>query len=280
MKKFILLALTGMIGFGLNTWAQEESDTSKIRIGNKKYTVIVDADKDIQIITDEDADVIVKEKKHEHFREPARKMDGTWDGFEFGLSTLTNADYKLALPEDGKFLDYNMNQSLGFNFNIAEKSFGIVRNYIGIVTGLGFEYNQYMLSNNVNLVKFADGIGSEPIDLPLTKNRFSMWYLNVPLMAEFQIPVYGEKHRIKLSAGVIGGLRLNARQVQKYELTGEKQKIKTKDDFYLRDFRYGFTGRVGYGDFALFATYYPQTLFETDKGPEVFPLTFGIHIGG
>jgi hypothetical protein len=279
MKKIVLLALTGMIGFGLNTWAQEESDTSKIRIGNKKYTVIVDADKDIQILTDEDADVVIREKKHSHAKEPARKMDGTWDGFEFGLATLTNADYKLALPDDGKFLDYNMNQSLGFNFNIAEKSFGIIKNYFGLVTGLGFEYNQYMLSNNINLVKFADGIGTEPIDLPLTKNRFSMWYLNVPLMAEFQIPVYGESHRIKISAGIIGGLRLNARQVQKYELTGEKQKIKTKD-FYLRDFRYGFTGRVGYGDFALFATYYPQTLFETDKGPEVFPLTFGIHFGG
>lgn len=279
MKKVVLLALAGMISFGYIARAQEESDTSKIRIGNKKYTVIVDADKDIQILTDEDADVIVREKRSYHKR-PVRKMDGTWDGFEFGLATLANSDMKLALPSDAGFLDYKMNQSFNLNFNFAEKSLGIIKNYFGIVTGLGFEYQQYMLSNDVNLVKFSDGIGPETAEMMFDKNRFSMWYLNLPLLAEFQIPVYGENHRIKLSAGVIGGLRLNARQVQKYEVAGEKQKIKTKDDFFLRDFRYGFTGRVGYGDLAVFATWYPQTLFENDKGPEVFPLTFGVHFGG
>lgn len=280
MKRVVILALAGIIGIGLNGYSQEDPDTSKIRIGNKKYTVIVDSDRDIQIITDEDGDMIVRERESRYHKKPARKMDGTWGGFEFGLATLTNADYKLQLPSDGAFLDYNMNQSYGFNFNFAEKSLGIIRNYVGLVTGLGFEYQQFMLTNDIDLVKFSDGIGSEPVDMGLSKNRFSMCYLTLPLMLEFQIPVYGENHRIKLSAGIIGGLRLGSRQVQKYEISGEKQKIKTKDDFYLRDFRYGFTGRVGYGDVALFATYYPQTMFETDKGPEVFPLTFGIHFGG
>jgi len=116
--------------------------------------------------------------------------------------------------------------------------------------------------------------------MELDKNRLSIWHLNLPLLVEFQIPVYGEKTRIKLAAGVIGGLRIGSRQVQKYHENGEKQKIKIKDDFYLRDFNYGFTARIGYGDVAVFANYYPQTLFENCKGPEIYPITIGLHFGG
>jgi len=279
MKKIVLLALVAMIGFGLNALAQEEPDTSKIRIGNKKYTVIVDDDKEIRILTDEDSDVIIQDHKKFHRNKPGHRMDGTWDGLEVGLANLSNADYKLELPDNAGFLDYRMNQSWGFNLNFAEKSLGIIGNYVGLVTGLGYEYQQYMLTNDINLVKTEGGITGEALDIDLTKNRFSMSYLTLPLMMEFQIPVSGENHRIKLSAGVVGGLRLGSRQVQKYEASGGKEKIKTKDDFYLRDFRYGFTARAGYGDFTLFATYYPQTLFVNGKGPEVFPVTFGVHLG-
>ena len=60
-----------------------------------------------------------------------------------------------------------------------------------------------------------------------------------------------------------------------------KNKIKDKDDhFNLRDFRYGLTARLAYGDFGFFANYYPQSLFKDNMGPEMFPVTVGIHIGG
>jgi hypothetical protein len=279
MKKIALLALAGMIGFGINAYAQEDPDTSKIRIGNKKYTVIVDDDKEIRILTDEDTDVVVRERPRFHHRRPARRMDGTWGGFELGLANLSNSDYQLKLPADAGFLDYDMTRSYSFNFNFAEKSLGIIKNYFGLVTGLGFEYQRFMLTENVSLTKTEQGTTGIPTGIDLDKNRFSMCYLTLPLMAEFQIPVYGERHRIKLSAGVVGGMRLGSRQVQKYAENGQKEKIKTKDDFNLRDFRYGFTGRVGYGDVALFATYYPQTLFENGQGPDIFPVTFGLHFG-
>lgn len=133
----------------------------------------------------------------------------------------------------------------------------------------------------MSLVKTSNGpIVGVPSDIEFMKNRLSTWHLNLPLMLEVQIPVYGEYQRLKLSAGVIGGLRIGSRQVQKYVAAGDKQKIKTKDDFYLRDWRYGFTARVGYGDVCLFAEYYPQTLFKDNKGPDIYPVTFGIHIGG
>ena len=206
-------------------------------------------------------------------------MDGTWDGLEIGSANFVNSDYEFALPAEAAFIEPDMLKSLTFNFNFAEKSLGIIRNYFGIVTGMGLEYTRYMLTNDVKLAEVGGQMTGTPVDFDLNKNRFSMTYLNVPLMLEFQIPVYGEHNRIKLSAGVVGGVKLGSRQVQKYTVDGEKQKIKSKDSYNLRNFKYGFTARVGYGDITLFANYYPQTLFTDGMGPDIYPVTVGLHLG-
>jgi hypothetical protein len=279
MKKVALLALAALVLFGLNSYGQDP-DTSKIRIGNKKYTVIVDDDKEIKILTDEDSKVIVEDHRTEKpSHHMGRRMDGTWGGFEIGLANFVNTDYKMVLPAGGEFMDLKVANSVDLSFNFAEKSLGIIKNYVGIVTGLGIQYQNYRFANDFSLTKTETGIIAEPVAMELDKNRLSIWHLNIPLMMEFQIPVYGEGTRIKLAAGVIGGLRIGSRQVQKYTDNGEKQKIKIKDDFYLRNFNYGFTARVGYGDVALFANYYPQTLFENCMGPEIYPVTIGLHFG-
>ena len=282
MKRLVLMTLAALIGLGSLSYGQEDPDTSKIRIGKKKYTVIIDDDKDIRIMTDADTQCVTRKiPERQPVRRHVRKMDGNWGGLEFGLTNFVNSDYQLELPAGAEFMEVKMANSWGFNFNFAEKSLGIVRNYVGLVTGLGLGYNRYMFVNDMSLVKTSNGpIVGVPSDIEFMKNRLSTWHLNLPLMLEVQIPVYGEYQRLKLSAGVIGGLRIGSRQVQKYVAAGDKQKIKTKDDFYLRDWRYGFTARVGYGDVCLFAEYYPQTLFKDNKGPDIYPVTFGIHIGG
>ncbi len=275
MKRFSLL-LAVLIGFGAAAYSQDP-DTSKVRIGKKQYTIIVDDDKEVRIITDNDEDVkvhkIVSKKKKMH------RMNGMWDGFELGVNNFVNTDYQFDFLPEGDFMKLEVPNSWGFNLNFAEKSFGLIGNYFGLVSGLGLEYNRYMLSNDVDIDYIDDQMTGVPVDIDFDKNRFSSWYLNVPLMAEIQLPVTGEHNRIHLSAGVIGGMRLCSRQVQKYTIDGEKQKDKTKGDFNLRNFRYGFTARIGYGDLAFFANYYPQTLFEDGLGPDIYPVTIGIHFG-
>ncbi len=273
--KRISLVLAVLIGFGAAVYSQEQ-DTSKVRIGKKEYTIIVDDDKEVRIITDNDKD------GHEHVykkKKKMRRMNGVWDGFEFGVNNFVNADYQFDFLPEEDFMKLQVPNSWGVNLNFAEKSFGLIGNYFGVVTGLGLEYNRYMLSNDVD-IDYIDGkVVGVPVDIDFDKNRFSSVYLNIPLMAEIQLPVTGEYNRIHLSAGVVGGMRLCSRQVQKYTIDGEKQKDKIKGDFNLRNFKYGFTARVGYGDFAFFATYYPQTLFEDGLGPDIYPVTVGIHIG-
>ncbi len=264
MKRFTLISLVLLFGLGVGVFAQE-ADTSKVRIGKKEYTVI--SDSKVKIYEQPD--------KYKH----RNRMNGTWDGLEFGLTNFVDVDYAMDLPENAGFMDLDMGRSWGIHFNFAEKSLGIIKNYVGIVTGLGLEYDRYMLTNDVKVEEVDGMMTGVPVDMDLNKNRLSMAYLNLPLLAEIQIPVWGEHNRIIINGGIVGGLRIGSRQVQKYKTGGEKQKIKNKDTFNLRNFRYGFTARVGYGDMTLFANYYPQTLFNDGMGPDIYPVTVGIHFG-
>ena len=276
MKRFAIL-LAVLIGFGSAAFSQEQ-DTSKVRIGKKQYTIIVDDDKEVRIITDDDDGFAVRERVHK--KKKMRRMNGTWDGIELGVNNFVNADYEFDfLPEDN-FMKLKVPNSYNLSLNFAEKSFGLIGNYFGLVTGLGLEYSRYMLENDVDIERVDGMMVGLPVDIDFDKNVLSSWYLNLPLMAEIQLPVTGEHNRIHIAGGVIGGMRLCSRQVQKYTIDGEKQKDKVKGDFNLRNFRYGFTARVGYGDFAFFANYYPQPLFEDGFGPDIYPVTVGIHIGG
>ncbi|MFC2097576.1 outer membrane beta-barrel protein, partial [Bacteroidota bacterium] len=175
------------------------------------------------------------------------------------------------------FMDLNTNKSIGFNLNMGEKNFGLVRNYIGIVTGWGLEFNHYSFSDGVTLSNVNNKtIATIDNSIDYKKNRLGTLYLTIPLLMEFQIPVSGEHKRIYVSAGVVGGVRLISRNVQKYKVSGDKVKNKIKDDFNLEGFRYGLTARIGYGDFGAFATYSLTPLFKENRGPELYPFTFGV----
>lgn len=275
MKRFSLF-LALLIGIGVTTYAQDP-DTSKVRIGNKQYTIIIDSDKEVRILTEDD--VIVNERVHK--RKRMHRMHGTWDGFEIGLNHFVNSDFDLNYEDDPEaaFMELRVPNSYNLNFNFCERTFGLIGDYFGITTGLGFEYNRYMLSEDVSIMEVDEIMVGVPTDHDLKKNRFSAWYLNIPLLAEIHIPVTGESKRLHLSGGIIGGMRMCSRQVQKYYINDDKHKNKAKGDFNLRNFRYGFTARAGYDGFSIYANYYPQTLFAEGMGPEIFPVMIGLHFG-
>ena len=275
MKRFSLL-LAVLIGFGAAAFSQDP-DTSKVRIGNKQYTIIIDSDKEVRILTEDDVEV----RERVYNRKKVHRMHGTWVGFEIGLNHFVNSDFSLNYEDDPEaaFMELRVPNSYNVSVNFYEKTFGLIGNYFGITTGLGFEFSRYMLSEDVSILEVDDFMVGVPTEHDLKKNRLSVYYLNIPLLAEVHIPITGEYKRLHLAGGIIGGMRVGARQVQKYYIDDDKNKSKAKGDFNLRNFRYGFTARAGYNGFSVFANYYPQTFFTDDMGPDIFPVTIGLHFG-
>ena len=212
-------------------------------------------------------------KKHKK-----KKFRPHYAGIELGLANYLTPDNSLTLPIEDSYMDLNTGRSYNFGINFVDVGVGFGTDKIGLVSGMGFEFTHYRFYGQNSIRKDpVTGITDEyvpPYAGTITKSKFTMWYLNVPLLIEFQIPA-GRK-RVNLSAGVVGGLKLCSRTKMKYTEGGSKSKEVSKGDYNLYPFRWGTTARVGYGFMHLYATYYPTSLFKKDMGPELYPLNVGL----
>jgi hypothetical protein len=63
-----------------------------------------------------------------------------------------------------------------------------------------------------------------------------------------------------------------------YHAEGGSHKRKMKDISGIPSLRYGFMAKAGYGSVSLYGTYYPVSLFDANKGPELYPYSVGLMI--
>jgi hypothetical protein len=224
----------------------------------------------------EDEDTYDRNTKHNWDRDyedshirGARRFKGHWSGFEFGFNNY-NFVNTMDLPSEISYMELHSGKSNSFNLNFSQVSLGIFR-HLGIVTGLGVNWNNYVFSGDNNIVVGGTGAIEELIpagDVPLKKSKFSTLYLNVPAILEVQLPT-GEGHRLNIGAGVIGGIKIGSHTKMVYE---DKQKFKSNSDLNLNLLRAGVTGRIGYQNLMIYGTYYLTPWFEDNKGPGFYNL--------
>jgi len=259
--------------------ATAKSDTTRIKFG-KKALIIVDKGDDTSVWFQKydwknNSDNYDDSIRHMHKK---KGFDPHWAGVELGINGLMNSDHSTNLKGDAAFLELNMSKSVNFNLNFFEHGIPLAKQYVGLVTGMGIEFNNFRFANDITLKEENGVVVADSTYMlngtNLSKTKVTMSYLNVPLLMEFQIPAGHDK--IFISGGVIGGLRLGSHTKVVYQKGGNKQKDKVRDDFNLASLRYGLHARVGYKFIKLYATYYPVALFKSDKGPEVYPFNVGI----
>lgn len=239
-----------------------DSDTSIVRIGKK----------DVKVIDHKSGTEIIWGKDKHHRHDPDR-FDGHWEGIEFGFNGFDKEDYSMYNSADKDFMSLNQGKSIEFNLNFYELNIGLAKNYVGLVSGMGFSFNNYRFDNDYTIAKGATR--TEPVVLNpnnLSKTKLAVSYLNVPVLLEFQIPVNHNEGRLFINGGIIGGVKIGSHTKVKY---GDK-KDKDRSGFNLNSFNYAATARIGYKDISLFAKYSLTPLFQTGKGPELTPFTIGI----
>jgi len=256
-----------------------KKDTVQIRFGKHNVEIITNGDDtqiDVEKIEDFESrweDQNFDEEKFESINEKKHKkeFDGHWGGFDFGGNMLWNTDKEYA-PGNPNFMDIRPEKSFECNINFAEFSFGFCP-YIGIVTGLGLNFNDYKFRNTYTI----DGVDGkiQPVALPsedFRLSKLSTGYLTAPLLLEIQIPGNGGKDKLFIAGGLIGGVKMGEHTKTKNGSVKEKD----KSDHYISPLRWGYTARIGFDKMGVFATYYQTGLFETGKGPETNPLTIGL----
>ena len=301
MKQIFTLILCSI--FAMNSFAQ--SDTTEIKVlkknvvtvveNNDKVHVKVGNDNGVEVITDDwgdttyvrvgrrtfrviegDNGTYVKVDKEVKNKNWSGSFNAHWAGLEVGMNMFYESDYSMYNGLGyGEFFDLNPGKSLTWNLNFAEWAFKNERNNFALVTGLGMSFSDYTFDQALTVEKqFGDGM-IVPVYLDpdgLQKSKLHATYITVPLMLEIKTPLRFGNSKLYIAGGVIGGLHIGSHTKYKYE----KDKNKYKSNYHFNQFKYEVTGRIGFGDFCVFANYSLSTLFEGGKGPELYPLMIGV----
>ena len=306
MKQLMVLILCTVLA--TNSWAQ--TDSTKVTLGKKNIVTVVDGNdrvevsvgNGVEVVTDDWGDTThirigrrtfkvidghngtyVRVDKDYDRPKWSGRFNPHWAGLEVGLNVMTNSDYSIyngQYNEFGDFMDLSPGKSLSWNLNIMEFAFKNERKTFGVVTGLGFSFNDYTFNDQITVVNTRTPAITIPVQLPddpdghgIKKSKLHVNYLTAPLMLEVKTPLRMGSSRLYLAGGVIGSLYLGSHTKYKY-YKGDKEK--SKSGFNINQWKYELTGRIGFGDFCVFANYSMTSLFRDGRGPDVHPLLIGI----
>lgn len=245
-----------------NSQSKESStDTTVYNLKNRKI-IVIGKEEDEE---DKDED------------EPSFKH---WHGFSMGVNGYVNPNYSSAMTTANKYMDLDYSRSFNFQFNIIERQFNIVNDYFKVVTGFGFDYHIYALANRTVLnpdSSYTSGITDNDPAKSFEKNRFRNTYIQVPLLLEVNTSS-NPKKTFHIAAGVVGQYLISSRTKQVFVENGNKQTKIKRDNFNLRPIAAKALVNVGYRNFTVFGEYSLTSLFQKNKGPELYPFTLGVRL--
>jgi len=239
--------------------AQVENNAERVRVGPVQIRINDNNDQD-------------REENNNRFR-------NNWTGIELGINGYLTPDYSLTMPVGQESFELRYERSTAFNMNFYQQNINLVRNRLGLFTGIGLGWNNYRFGNDALLVKGPQEAEFVAVTEPgLRKNKLTVTWVNVPLMLEFQKPASAPGPQFFLSAGLNLGARIGSHTKQVYMLDNGRDRRRLRGDFYLNPFRFDLQARMGIGKIGLFASYSLNSMFRDERGPQLHPFSVGLRL--
>jgi hypothetical protein len=203
-----------------------------------------------------------------------------WRGFSIAVNGYMKPGGGLRMPDHYRYMDLDYRKSFNFQFNIIERQICIVKNKFKIITGLGFDYHLYEFANKTRLnadSSFTNGVIDTTNKFSYKKNKLRATYIQVPLLLEFNTSNDPEK-TFHLAFGIIGQFLLTSRTKQVLEEGKDETTHIRKDSYNMSPFAAKAHVNLGYRCWTFFGEYSLNSLFQSGKGPEVYPFTAGIRV--
>jgi len=252
---FILIAFSATFASAQDTLSTPKVDTTEITL-NRSKILIIKREKNQDNGDDTDTDTDAKTPKK------IRNTSAMWNGFQVGTSTIL-ADNTLPT-----FLELDGTKNRSFAFNPFSRRWDLGTPYVGISTGLGFEFNRYALNRNVRLQYDSDHVWATPDSInDFTKNQFKTIHLTAPIFFELNTRKKADEG-FRLAFGLEAGYLLSARTKVKYKVDGKKQVDKTKGNFNLSPFKISPMVLIGYRGISFYAKASATPMFLDKKGPK------------
>ena len=231
-------------------------------------------------VEEKNPDVTDKEEEAWELREDEEevsdKNQAHWAGIDIGFGMNLNSDFSNNFSSSNNpYWENEVGKSLTMNFNFLEYKLPILKQYLGLTTGLGIDFQLINFRSNYVLSHDADTVYA--IDDPVQSyksNYLSLTRLKVPLLIEFATKKETKKC-FYFSAGVVGSVRIGSfmRLTGKYD-NGDKFDNTTTSKFNLNPFGLEGTIRTGYDRYGAFVSYNLLPLFSVNKTVAVNPIRF------
>ncbi len=250
VKIFIYIILSSFLVF-----AQNESDTTYFQFGQTKVLII--------------KDTTYKHEKKEH------KFSGHFSSLSLGLNSFTSKQLDNNFPKEA--LELDKPRSWEVNIDVLQFSFNLIKQHFGIVTGLGFKFNNYRFKNNYTIYNDNNNIYAvEDTIYNYTKSKMTISSVRIPLLFEWQNTFSRKKRSIYIGAGLIGSYKMQSFMKYNYTANDDKKKLKKFSDYYLNPFQYSIILRFGIGEIELYGEYNLSSMFEKGKAIDANQFSAGI----
>jgi hypothetical protein len=208
-------------------------------------------------------------------RIPNGDFKGHFAGFDLGMNSLMKSGMSSSFADDERFMEVNLAKSINVGINFLQYSIPLTaNNRVGLVTGAGINFSNYRFDNPSVMYRnqVTGKIEGNPVDRDLLeKHKLVTTFINFPLMLETQFSS-DHQHKGFLSVGGFFGMKTGSHTKVVYD--GKTDKV--YGNLNLRPYQYGIAFRGGYEWLKVFANYHLSSLFEDEKGPQVFPFTVGL----
>ncbi len=239
------------------------TDTTKFRFG----------DKNVMIFNKDNEDM----PGSCHRKCGKDKVKPQWAGLELGFNSVMTNDFDFDLPSGYEYFEPTAGRSFSVGLNIFEIGVPIVKKHMTLVTGAGFEFDNYYYKNNYVLNADSNTLSATLMPGPEYKtNKLGIGYFRIPLLLQFDSKKDKHGSTFHFSMGAIGAVKMCSRTKQLWEIDNTKYRMVTHDDFNLSPFKADATVRIGYGYLNLFVNYSLNSMFQKGHGPQVFPVSAGI----
>lgn len=201
-----------------------------------------------------------------------------WQGFDIGINGLWWDGGTDNPPAGYEYLSIDYSRSFYFGLNLGEVGIPIAGEHLKLVTGLGFDFNNFQLRGNSYMADIGDTLTEVPdTTWKFKNNNMKNSHITVPLLLGFSST---KKHStsFKLAAGVVFSYRLAGRQKVKYWEGDICNVIVRKSRMHQNPFRAHATIRAGYGNFQLFGTYSLTNYWEDGAAPEARMWVLGLKV--
>ena len=268
------------IGISMNTQAQQITNEPSV---TNQDSVIIKQNNNIVIMDVKENERVRQVSSHQKRWKSSGKFEfGV--GMDIGLNSYGKENVLTGNSGDDDFLVLNTSKSVGialYPFRVEMK----IAQWFSMMGGLGIGWNNYFFEECWTIIndngitipydRYIDGNRNT-----LSKSKLATTHLNLPLLFQFQIP--NKKHRqfgrhrgFFVQAGAIGGMKIGSHT--KVKLLGN-QKEKDFSDFNLNLLRYELTARIGYDWLSAYINYQMTPMFQTNRGPELYPFSAGLSL--